>query len=270
MMIIDCHTHIANEIDPVWGPDIASGEQLVEHMNGPFIINGKKYKVDKALIMPSTGLSVTGTFDKLHEYSVKCVHKFPDRLHGIMMINPRWGVKEACKTLERLVDEERFVAAKLHPNMHRYFPSDEKLTHPIMKKCEELEIPVLIHSGDPIHCEPSRIEPLISAFPEVRVILCHMGCGGWINYDADVVGVAKRNDNCYIETSWGFLYHLRAAIRELGADKFVFGTDTPPTEMGCEIRHIEVMTWDPPFGVSLRESDMWKILGGNLQKIVKL
>jgi predicted TIM-barrel fold metal-dependent hydrolase len=277
-MIIDCHTHLGGGAwEPVWWKPTITAEQLVKHMDGPFFIDEKPQKVDISLVQPSAGQTLYSyevspkledwTFRKQHQNVIDAVKKYPDRLLGCMMINPRFGVEAAIEELDNLVREENFKAIKLHPTMHRYFPNTKEFTHPIMEKAAKLNVPVLIHTGDPIFGEPSRMEPLIEAFPEVKIILCHMGAQ-WMTYDSDITGVAKRNENVFVETGWGVTPMMLRAIAVLGPDKFVFGSDCPPSDMGTWLRVIEVLCWDPPWGAKLSVEDRAKILGSNMAKLL--
>ena len=68
-------------------------------------------------------------------------------------------------------------------------------------------------------------------FPEVRLILAHIGCGWDGDYTHQVRGVQKsRHGNVYADTSSARSITpglIEWAVREVGADRVLYGSDTP-------------------------------------------
>lgn len=270
--IIDVHSHIFDVVDPSWHWPSYTAERLLHYMDGPYSIAGQDRRVDMALVQPTPGVTVLPHWDlaKQHEYVVESVRKHPDRLMGVMMINPHYGLDSAFKELDRLVRKEGFKAIKLHPSFHNYFPNKNKeLTYPIMEKAREYHLPVIIHSGEPPFAVPALVAPVARDFNDVPIILAHFATQK-ICYSDDAINVAFYNDNVFLETDWGHLNRIKEGVETLGADRLIFGTDLPFTETGIGLRTIEVLCWDPPVGVKMSEADREKILGGNLAKLLGL
>ncbi len=142
--------------------------------------------------------------------------------YGCAWINPQFG-DEAVRELEVAVKEWGFVALKLMPT-HHAFRSVSSVAHPLMRKAQELGIPVTIHSGT-FFCHPLEIGVLAEAFPKVPVIMDHMGYRYWC---AEAIAAARRAANLYLATTAVMEPHwIRQAVREVGAERVMFGSNAP-------------------------------------------
>jgi predicted TIM-barrel fold metal-dependent hydrolase len=271
-MIIDCHTHVGEEWDPAFGHQWAfKDDDLIKHMDGPFLFNGNTVRVDKAMVMPVAGITIKETsFLDHHKSVLKATEKYPDRLIGTFMCNIHLGAEEAVKALRFFVNEKGFRALKLHPTMHRWWPERSFPTlEPIIGEAVKLRIPILVHTGDPPYGLPVQMAPLAERFRDANFVLCHFGTQ-MTGYALEAIYVAKKNDNVYLETGWGFLPRVREGATVLGSDKLVFGTDCPPLDMGSHLKIIETLGASRPLGVSLKQEDIEKILWGNIARLAKL
>src|SRR5437867_2400526 len=105
-MIIDLRCYPTKEVDSAWRHDGApfTGERLLKMMDGPFYVNGKPRRVDKAFIQPPQGNTLHNfTNDHLDgregiraymAYTVELVKKYPERFIGCFVYNPRYGVQD--------------------------------------------------------------------------------------------------------------------------------------------------------------------------------
>ncbi len=268
-MIIDGHCHITDIDEPVWGWKAFTGDDLIKVMDINFPVNGKLRIVDKAVIMPALGITAipNTTFEEQHKHVVDMVRKYPDRFIGNMVLNPRLGVEEGVKYLEKLVKEDNFRMVKLHPTMHNYWPNSPDLVYPIFEAARKLNIPVLIHTGEPPYSVPVLVAPLAKEFKDVPIIIAHLGTQK-ICYADECVYMAQHHDNIFLETGWGVQPRLIEAVRSLGSSRLIFGSDCPPMEIWSWVRPVEVLGWDPPLGVNLSTQEVENILGDNLAKLM--
>lgn len=120
------------------------------------------------------------------------------------------------------------VGIKIHPEEHVYHIS--KHGEEIFRFAAEQGAVVLTHSGEE-NSLPEDFVPFLNDMPEARLILAHLGCG----YDGDpshqVRAIhATRHGNVYVDTSSvqstmpGL---IEWAVSEVGAEKLLYGTDTP-------------------------------------------
>ena len=111
---------------------------------------------------------------------------------------------------------------------------------------------------------------MAGAFPDVKIILAHLGTQGEL-YTIEALLVAERHPNVYLETSWAMPHMIIEAVHEAGADRLIFGSNTPPLEQTQQIMNVEeAMAFDPPIGMAASEDDIHKVLGGNLARLLGL
>ncbi len=144
--------------------------------------------------------------------------------YGFYWANPnrRGHVDEA----RRFAAHRKVLGVKLHPLLDGYYPNDPAV-YPLMEMLEELDLPVLVHTGHPIFTLPWSVEELAVAFPGVKVIMGHMGHGNGIYINA-AINAAVRTPNVYLETS-GMPMHtkIREAVERAGSHKVLYGSDVP-------------------------------------------
>ena len=162
-----------------------------------------------------------------------------------------------------------FRMVKLHPTLHNYWPQEANLTYPILEEAAALDIPVLIHTGEPPYSVPALLDPVARDHPNVNIIIGHFGTQK-ISYADDAINVARHNPNVYLETGWGALPRVIEGVKAIGPERLVFGSDSPPQDIFSQLRIVECLHRKPPLGVNLSEDDVFRILGGNLLRLMGL
>jgi len=175
-----------------------------------------------------------------NEY-VRAIVQSEESVYGLVWSNPR--LPGYLEEAERLLDHSRFVGMKLHPLLDGYHPNDPAV-HPLMELLRERKLPVLIHCGHPIFTLPWSIEELVVNFPDVPVVLGHMGHGN-IVYINGAIDVAARNPSVYLETS-GMPMHTKIAeaVERVGRDRVLYGSDAPFHHPKVEIEKVRVSGLD--------------------------
>jgi len=117
---------------------------------------------------------------------------------------------------------------KIHPEEHGYKIAEHGA--PIFRFAAARRAIILTHSGEQ-NSLPMDFVPFADEFPEVRLILAHLGCG-WDGDPSHQVRAiqASRHDNLFVDTSsaMSIMSNLvEWAVREIGAEKMLYGTDTP-------------------------------------------
>lgn len=270
-MILDGHFHISDVGDPVWGWPPFTADDLLAVMDLEMPVLGRSRRIDWGAVMPALGTTTRFelSFREQHQNVIDAVRKYPDRLVGTFVLNPRLGVQAGVEELRRLVEEGSFRMVKLHPTMHQYQLKTADLVGPILEEAAALDIPVLIHMGEPPYSVPSLVEPVALSHPRVTIILAHLATQH-ISYAHDAINVARHCPNVMLETGWGSLPRLLEAVRAIGPNRLVFGSDTPPQEPFSQVRLVECLSWRPPLGGSLVSEDVERILGDNLASLLRL
>ncbi len=190
-------------------------------------------------------------------YTAEISRKYPDRIIGFGQVNPR--APDAPDTVRRCADEYGLRGLKLHPTLQGYHFVDHSLLDPIFAACSEVRIPILVNALDDPFVSPLGIEEIARNFPDVPVLIAHMGTV-WNVMEA--ILVAKRNDNIYLETSSTQLIEVRMAYRDVGPQKIVMGTDWPGSDF--EMERLKMRKAIP------NEADRRLVEGENIKKLLRL
>ena len=282
-MIIDLSCYPTEVVDRAWRHDGEpfTGERLLKMMDGPFLVNGKPRRVDKAFIQPPQGNTIY-TWDEgelegraaireYQRYITELVNKYPDRYIGCYVYNPRWGVENGVAELEYHVKEHDYKMVQLQANMHAYRP-DRALDwlRPAMAKCAELGVMVKLHTGDGPYSIPTEWYPLIREFPTVDFILAHFGVQTGGVYVFEPFEMALSTPNVYAESGWCLQSRIVEFAKELPTHKVLFGSDTPPNEPGMWLQLLEVLCHEPPQGLNCTEERLEDYLGNNSARMLGL
>ena len=116
-MIFDAHVHIADRTDlGGFRTPPLTGEHLVKLMDGPFHVDGRQRRIDRALLQPL--ISVPEASDPLahHRYVAEQVAAHADRFIGCFVANPLLDTELTISCLRQLVTNSGFRAVKFHPS----------------------------------------------------------------------------------------------------------------------------------------------------------
>ena len=194
-----------------------------------------------AAIIDEHGYDGCCVFHPDNEYVRQVVESIPEA-YALVWANPRLpGYLEAAA---RFLEHPKFLGMKLHPLIDGYHP-DEPGVHPLMQLLADRGLPVLIHCGHPIFTLPWSIEELAARFPEVKVVLGHIGHGNVVYINASI-DVAERNPNVYLETS-GMPMHtkIKEAVERVGPERVLYGSDAPFHHPAVEILRVQVSGLEP-------------------------
>ncbi len=136
-----------------------------------------------------------------NNYTADIIARFPNRFVGQALANPHDGM-QGVRELERAVVELGLQSFYASPFRYGLPPNDKKF-YPLYAKAAELDIPVFVYvtmnynSALPMDLShPRHLDEVAMDFPELRLIA---GCGGW-PWIPDMIGVARRHQNVYIDT----------------------------------------------------------------------
>ncbi|MDX0421797.1 amidohydrolase family protein [Sinorhizobium medicae] len=282
-MIIDISCYPTKLVDLAWRHDGEpfTGERLLKMMDGPYYVNGKPRRIDKAFIQPPQGNTIyTDGYGDLTgkaairdymSYTVELVQKYPDRFIGCFVYNPRYGTQNGAEEIEHHAKEYGFKMVQLQANMHAYRP-DRALdwVRPAMRKCADLGLIVKVHTGDGPYSIPTEFYPIIREFPSVNFVLGHFGVQTGGVYVFEPFQMAMDAPNIYVESGWCLQSRIVEFAKELPKHKLLFGTDTPPNEPGMWLRLLEVLCHEPPQGLNLDEDTLEDYLGNNIGRMIGL
>jgi len=190
--------------------------------------------IDRAVLQAEWA---AGDYRAMNDAVHRIVADYPDVLTGYVTVNPDAG-DDMAAVVEREVRERDAKGVNLQPFSYRVLANDKRF-YPLYAKCQELGVPVTIHSsinfsndrsiefGRPLYlCE------IACDFPDLVIVANHGGWP-WVN---ELVAIAWKHANVYIEigavapkyigtpgTGWETL--MQYGNSSLLSDRVLFATD---------------------------------------------
>ena len=221
-MIIDAHNHLLDE------------PNYTEH----FLRGMDACGIDKCCL---SGLGKLFGFAE-NEDVRKAFTAHPDRLIGQIFVRP--GV-DGSELIDRGADEGFRMVKITVPRV----PYDDPSLYPLWERALARNMPVLFHTGiiapfvegrgegiSSWHMHPMRIEHITREFPDLPVIVAHLG----VNWNQDAAELARMRPNLYVDLT-GEPGGWRDRADRFGMDtwlwwpdafkKVIFGTDVNYTKL---------------------------------------
>lgn len=174
----------------------------------------------KALLPRGRGDAVAGNLE-----AAKVVAETPGLLQYVV-IDPR--VPETYRQAEEMLQSPKCVGIKIHPEEHVYPIND--FGEAIFEFAARHRAVVLSHSSERNSLAGDLVD-WANRFPEMKLILAHIGCGWDGDLTHQVRGVLKsRHGNVFADTSSARSITpglIEWTVKQIGVDKVLFGTDTP-------------------------------------------
>lgn len=166
-------------------------------------------------------------FRMANDVVVRAMKMHPDLVLGMCFINPGYG-QAALDEIDRCINDLGMVGIKMY---HQYFINDP-VQFPIIEKCIDLDIPILVHAGKLCHDPLSQphvsngvhFADVAKRYPEANFIMAHIGGGGDWYWSLKAI---ENSPNVVTDMS-GSVYDrdiMEKTVAYLGADRVLFGTD---------------------------------------------
>ena len=262
-MIVDSHVHINATASVSLQQGAFGAEELLTEMAGPHLVGGRMRTVGAAVCQPhpSDTAGIADVFQQ-HQVVINAVTTYPGKLFGCLSVNPHQAIELWLEALDQLVPTG-FRAVKLHPTMHSwYLDMGESIVGPLMERCADHGVAVIIHTGDPPFAQPVQAINILTAHPRTSFVLAHLGTQQ-MSYAHQAIYVARAHPNVALEVGWGSLPRIRDTVKILGPERLVNATDCPILEMGSQLHVIGLLERPPPFGIGLGKEDVELVLGEN-------
>lgn len=264
--IVDIHAHIGS----FKGYDLSTPTLMS---------NIERYGIRLALISNIDGAALAQTQNldeiKANQATVAHVRQYPEQLRGLVWTRPKDGSPTNVEpflhdSISTGPDQRVFVGIKFHPDMNN-FPADDPRVDGYLQLCEKYQIPAVFHSGsdDSSHSAPQKIYAAARRHPAVPMILYHMGFLGPHGSAIATVkeALTKKDAQLYLETSQADPAAVLQAIKELGSERVLFGTDA--TYYGKEhYEKYEAMM--ARLKKELSAEDFVKVVRGNAERLFRL
>ncbi|MCA9533099.1 MAG: amidohydrolase [Myxococcales bacterium] len=244
-MILDCHAHFdpqlldvptaLRKMDEVGVARVA----LIPPLNGPIPDTPKHLLAVMRHLMNGRGRPLA---ERIHRHAMvdggfklgklafpifplpdnepvaEVLRAHPTRFLGWVFLNPAVD-PTPLDTLERYRTVPGMVGVKLHPHWHDY---RTEVLGPVLARCQELGLPVLIHLG---FGERGDFRAICRDYPRLNVISAHAG----FPFYKDLWRFRDECPNLHVDLSSPYIDErlARATVAAMGAERCLYGTDAP-------------------------------------------
>jgi hypothetical protein len=194
-----------------------------------------KNRVDQSVVFGFPWKN-SAVFKPHNDYIMEMVQKYPDRLIGFGCFEPCG--KDAVSEADRCITAGVSGIGELAFYHNGIDESALDRLAPIMELCAGRDLPVLIHTNEPVGHDyhgktpitMAQIYRLIKRFPGNKIVLAHWG-GGIFFFGLLKKEVKESFKNVYFDTAASpYLYDSKIyqiAGNIIGVDKILFGSDYP-------------------------------------------
>jgi predicted TIM-barrel fold metal-dependent hydrolase len=246
-MIIDFHAHVG-----MGTPGSTDPEQT--NLPPQATVQGaREAGIGKTVVFPVQYL--THEYPGANEEVAAAVAAYPMELIGFARVNP--GNRNAPDQVRDAVERLGLRGLKLH-HACDWFELDSPEVRRLLVLCNELHIPVIIHSDPDV---VAKIIRLAEEIPQTAIVFGHMGIDG--ESMRQCLEAAVQLPNVYLETSQTQDIGVLSEAAHRCPDRLLFGSDAV---IGPEKRR----EMGKVLGLECTEAVKAQILGGNATLLLGL
>ena len=187
-MIVDVHMHAHSE--GVSDPAMFDPDRYLATRGGAerSIIIGMKFRL--------MGSNIP------NDHVAEMAGRYPDKFAGFCCVDPY--DRDAIADLERSVTTLGLIGLKLSPIYQGFYPHEPRF-FPLYRKALDLGVPVAFHTSSQLQARAARtihgdlryIDEVALEFPDLRIIVCHLG---YTHY-RETINLVKKHPNVYTDCS---------------------------------------------------------------------
>jgi len=231
--------------------------------------DGTEYSADEIVrVMDEVGIersvvfAMQTTTRRSVEMASAAVAKYPDRLIPYVYALPHYRRPVLPELKDAL--EGGFRGIKMHVGECRL---REHISDPVFELAAAQSAPVLIDLAGDI----ATARRLARDFPRTTLLIAHLGQYKCTNdaLIAEFIALAEAHENVWLDASGVVMtYTIAEAVRRVGAERVLFGTDGPHCALGLvdfaryAVRQIEML--------EISDADRELVLGGSLRRLLRL
>lgn len=224
--------------------EVFSYRKLDAHVHVGLTNDGPELNVDYAerlgidrmfISKPVTkGPAAPADFRAANDFILKCMKRFPDRLTGMLTLNPTYK-KESLEEIKRCTGEGMWGV-----KVYYQVKINDPLFYPIIEKLIDLKMIILMHAETtlgiagyrmkydqkikPQSSIPENFVDIAARYPEAMFQFAHIGGGPDWEYACKAL---RNSPNVYVDVSGSNNENnmVEFAVECLGADRVLYGSD---------------------------------------------
>jgi hypothetical protein len=207
--------------------------------------------------------------EESNRYVYDAMARNPDKILGFGWADPNFGVKQARDMVKKCIDEYGFFGVKLNGAQNSFYIDDPNISLPVIEEIAKFRKLLAFHVGADAyeHTHPFRVGKIAERYPELQILVVHMGGASFADLSDAAIEFAQEHDNLTLIGSGVRTIPILKAIKTLGSSRVCFGSDTP-----FELMHVEVAKYKALLDgdEDLSEDDKTNIMAGNMIRLLKL
>jgi predicted TIM-barrel fold metal-dependent hydrolase len=253
-MIIDADTHIS-----------PTGEDAMSITYDELLRRMDRAGVDKALtwLRPPYLREIAESNAYVHE----AMQQHPDRILGFGWADPRLGVDKAKEAVRHCIYDYGFYGVKLNGAQNSFYIDHPDISLPVVEEIARTGKLLAFHVGTDAYetTHPFRVAKIARMFPEVQMLMVHMGGVAHHDLSNAAIEMAQECPNLTLIGSAVRAVAVLKAVKTLGAHRVCFGSDTP-----FALMHVEVAKYNALLDGEVTPEDKHKIMAGNIARLMGL
>ena len=205
--------------------------------------------------------------DESNAYVHQAMQRHPDRILGFGWADPRLGLEKARDAVKRCIEDYGFYGVKLNGAQNSFYIDDPRLSLPIVEEIARTGKLLAFHVGADAFetTHPFRVATIARMFPEVQILVVHMGGVGHADLTGAAIEMSQECPNLTLIGSAVRAVAVLKAIKTLGAERVCFGSDTP-----FALMHVEVAKYNALLDGEVTPQEKQWIMAGNIARLMGL
>lgn len=202
-----------------------------------------------------------GVTESINEWSAENVKRFPTLVPGATF-HPADPNFEAL--VRRGLGDLHLRVVKLHCAVGQFSPTDPRL-EPLWVTASALGVPIVIHAGqvapgDTAASEIEQLAPVLSAHPDLKLVLAHTGHPD----TATALALMSRFDNLYGDLTPVWDHHVEITVEDIRRfpGRILFGSDAPNNPLPPQEQALRVEQ------MALEPAELASLMGGAAEALV--
>jgi predicted TIM-barrel fold metal-dependent hydrolase len=200
-------------------------------------------------------------------YVYEAAQKHPDRILGFGWADPRLGLDKAKEAVRRCIYDYGFYGVKLNGAQNSFYIDHPDISLPVVEEIARTGKLLAFHVGTDAYetTHPFRVAKVARIFPEVQILMVHMGGVAHHDLSNAAIEIAQECPNLTLIGSAVRTRAILKAVKLLGASRVCFGSDTP-----FELMHVEVAKYHALLDGEVTPEEKQRIMAGNIARLMGL